>query len=62
MTRAEMFAYDFLVETGVATADEINLVRAIAFGSWMDIINAVVYTRCGYKTFDQFYDAIMEEE
>lgn len=62
MTTNEMITYDEIVEYGVATSDELNLVRDILDGSWTDIFNAVVYARTGYRTWSQYLEATIEEE
>lgn len=62
MTTNEMITYDEIVEYGVATSKELNLVRDILDGSWTDIFNAVVYAKTGYHTWSQYLEAIMEEE
>ena len=62
MTTNEMITYDEIVEYGVATSDELNLVRLILDGSWTHIFNAVVYARTGYRTWSQYLEAIIEEE
>lgn len=61
MTTEEMITYDQIVEFGIATAEELNLVRDIISGSWTDIYNAVIYARTGYRSFEQYLDAEMGE-
>lgn len=61
MTNREMEMYDYIVETELATAEEINLVRCICSGSWEEILNKVVYARTG-EDFDQWVAKLMEEE
>lgn len=55
MNNKEMMAYDIMVETGLATAEELNLARNLVSGSWMEVINAVVYVRTAYTDFDSWY-------
>lgn len=62
MTREEMITYDMIVDMGIATADELNLARNLVSGSWTDVFNQVIYIRTGYRSFDQYYEAEMEEE
>lgn len=62
MTTNEMITYDQMVEFGIATADELNLARNLVSGTWIDVLNAVVYVRTGYKTFEQWLECEMEEE
>jgi len=63
MTTEEMVMYDQVVEMGIATADEINLVYNC--GSWMnweDCLNAILYARTGYRSIAQMLEAEDEEE
>ena len=62
MTTNEMITYDQIIEFGIATADELNLARNLMAGTWTDILNAVVYVRTGYRTFEQFIECEMEDE
>lgn len=62
MTTNEMITYDQIVEYGIATADELNLARNLMTGTWTEVLNAVVYVRTGYRTFEQFIECEMEEE
>lgn len=62
MTTNEMITYDQMVEMGIATAEELNLARNLVAGTWTDVLNAVVYVRTGYRTFEQWMEAEMEEE
>lgn len=61
MTTNEMINYDMMVEMGIATAEELNLVKNIQGGTWTDVINAVCDVRTGYKTFDDYIQAEVEE-
>lgn len=62
MTKDEMMIYDYLVENEIATAEEINLVRNILDGTWLEVLNAIVYARTGYKTLYQMIGAEQEDE
>ena len=62
MTTNEMITYDQIVEFGIATAEELNLARNLMTGTWTEVLNAVVYVRTGYRTFEQFIECEMEEE
>ena len=62
MTTNECIKYDEMVELGIATTDEINLVRNVLDGSWDEILNAICYARTGYRTLEQYFEAEMEEE
>lgn len=57
MSKEEMFFYDEIVEMGIATAEEINLVRCCMDGFWMDVLEAILYARTGYRTIEQLTDA-----
>lgn len=62
MTVEEMVMYDQLVEMGIATTDELNLARNLMAGSWMEVLNAVLFIRTGYRTMAQMMEAEEEEE
>lgn len=62
MTKDEMMIYDYLVENEIATAEEINLVRNILDGTWLEVLNVIVYARTGYKTLYQMIEAEQEDE
>lgn len=62
MTVEEMIKYDRMVELGIATAEEINLIKYISNGSWSEVFNIIVYVRTGYKTFEDYENYLMEEE
>ena len=61
MTSKEMMVYDQMVELEIATAEEINLVKGIRGGSWMDVLNDIISYRTGYSDFDNFIEAEMSE-
>lgn len=54
MTTDEMIKYDIIVDLEIATVEEIGLVRAVASGSWNEILDDIVYARTGYRTLEQF--------
>ena len=60
MTDKELQMYDFMVETGIATASELNLAKYLVDGTWEEVLNAVLYARTGYRTFDQYIEYIMQ--
>lgn len=60
MTTNECIMYDQMVELGVATVDEINLVRNVLDGSWEDILNRICYARTGYRSLDEYMQELME--
>lgn len=62
MTTEEMVMYDQLVDMGIATTDELNLARNLMAGEWMEVLNAVLFIRTGYRTMTQMMEAEEEEE
>lgn len=58
--KAEQDFYDFLVEYGIATEDELDLV-ANCYGFTIDTFERVLYCREGYETMEQ-YLGIEDEE
>lgn len=56
MTNEEMYLYDYMVEAGIATAEELNLARNLVSGSWLEVLNSVLYVRTGYHSLDQYLD------
>jgi len=56
MNTEEMVLYDRIVEMDIATAEEINLVRCCMDGFWMDVLEAILYARTGYRTIEQLFD------
>ena len=62
MTTNEMIKYNQIVEYGIATAEELNLVRNLMSGEWNEVLDAVCYVRTGYKTWEQYLAEMMEEE
>lgn len=61
MTNEEMHLYDYMVETEIATAEELNLARNLVSGSWQTILEAVLYIRTGYRNLQQLLDAEDED-
>jgi len=61
MTTEEMVMYDQLVDMGIATADELNLARNLMAGEWMEVLNAVLFIRTGYRTMEQMFEAEDED-
>lgn len=62
MTTDECIMYDQMVELGIATASEINLVRNVLDGSWKDILNKICYARTGYRNIEDYIQEAMEDE
>lgn len=61
MTTDEMILYDQIVDMGIATAEEINLVFNIAGGGWTKVLNDILYVRTGYRSIPQMLEAEDEE-
>lgn len=61
MTTDEMILYDQLVDMEIATADELNLARNLMSGSWLEVLNAVLFIRTGYRSLEQMIEAEDEE-
>lgn len=62
MTTNEMVMYDQLVDMGIATPDEINLVfNCSTWQNWEDCLNAILYSRTGYRSIAQMTEAEDEE-
>lgn len=57
MTTEEMIMYDQLVDMGIATTDELNLARNLMSGEWMEVLNAVLFVRTGYRSMEQMMEA-----
>lgn len=57
MTTDECILYDQMVEWGIATADEMNLVRNLLDGSWEEILKKICYVRTGYNDLNDFLQA-----
>jgi hypothetical protein len=61
MTTGECIKYDCLVDMGIATTEEINLVRNCMTGSWDEVLDAILYARTGYNSIEQMTEAEDEE-
>ena len=61
MSELEMYMYDFMVETEIATAEELNLVKTLMPGTWEDVLNSVLFVRTGYRSIEQMIEEEDEE-
>ena len=52
--------YDYLVDYGVATEDEISLVCSIN-GSSVDTLNSILYSRTGLRSLEQWMKIELNE-
>lgn len=62
MTEREIRIYDAVVDLGIATPDEINLVRCVKDGTWEQILNSIIYARTFYRDIDQYIECELEED
>lgn len=60
MNQREMMIYDQMVECEIATAEELNLARALMAGTWEEVLNSVLYYKTGYRNIDQYWADEME--
>ena len=60
MNKFEEF-YDYLVDYGVATEDEISLVCSIN-GSSVDTLNSILYSRVGFRSLEQWQELELQIE
>lgn len=58
---AEQEFYEFLVEHGIATEDELDLVTN-CYGFTIDTFERVLYYREGYETMEQYLGIEEDEE
>jgi hypothetical protein len=62
MTTDEMIMYDQLVDMGIATANEINLVFSCStWRDWTECLEAILYCRTAYCSIAQMLEAEDEE-
>ena len=52
--------YDAIIDAGIATEKEISLVTSIN-GYSVEALNSVLYSRTGYRDWEQFEDMVLEE-
>lgn len=62
MSNKEMLMYDDVVELGIATLEELNLVKNIMGGTWENVINMVISVRTGYRTYEQFLECEFNDD
>lgn len=62
MTGREEIIYYFLVDNGIATDEEINLVYNIMGGSYEEVLNSILYCRTGYRNIEQYCESEGIEE
>ena len=62
MTTEEMIMYDQLVDMEIATTEELNLARNLMAGTWMEVLETVLFIRTGYRSLAQMFEAEDEGE
>lgn len=62
MTNKEFNFYDDMVELGIATSAELDLVKTLMAGSWEEILNAVLCARTGLRSYEQLINEMHEDE
>jgi len=50
-----IIAWDYLIDNGIATEDELQLVTCI-IGYNLDTLNKVIYAKTGYRSIEQLKD------
>lgn len=62
MNEKEVKMYDEVIELGICTTEELNLVKNAMGGTWEFVINRVVSVRTEYDTLEQYIKCELEEE
>lgn len=62
MTKLEECIYDEIIALGIATEEEISLVKCIRGGFWEDVLNDIICARTGYRSLEELYEEEFEEE
>ena len=62
MSLIEETMYDGMVECGIATTEEMGLVKAIRGGEWIDVLKDILFVRTGYRTWKQFIEEEYSED
>lgn len=61
MSEKEMRDYDYIVECGIATAEELNLAFNLVGNSWTEVFNKVVDIRTGYSSLESYIECEMDD-
>ena len=56
MTNKENELYDNIVNSSIATPEELNLARNLLDGSWEYVLNSVLYVRTGYRDWNSYFE------
>ena len=59
MTKRELF--ERIINDGIATESEVNLVTDIA-GYSVEILNQIIYVRTGYRDIEQYEESEIDTE
>jgi hypothetical protein len=62
MTDREVKIFNFITGYGIATAEEIDLVKDIAGGSYEEVLNSILYCITGYRNIEQYCESEGIEE
>lgn len=62
MTREEIAIYDTIVDLGIATEEELNLVFCCTNEGWRGVFDNVTRVRTGYPTWESFVNNELESE
>jgi len=54
--------FDFIVSYGIATEEEIDLVKGITGDSYEEVLNSILYYRTGYRSMKQYFESEGIEE
>lgn len=61
MNNEEMRRYDYVVECGLATVDELNLAYNLTTCDWCETIDKIIRIRTGYCDYNDWISAEDEE-
>ena len=61
MTTKGMTLYDKLVNKGIATSEELSLVKSLMSGSWEEVSHAVSLMQTDYRSINQLLGAGEED-
>ena len=62
MSEKDMILYDRVVDLGIATPEEINLVfNCSTWRDWEECLNAIIYSRTGFRSIEQMQEAEDED-
>ena len=63
MTVEDMVNYEWIVESGICKAPILNAIAvAMKNSPWAKVFDAVIFYYKGFKTFDEYYMYVMENE